>query len=304
MLPPPFNLVPTALFLVHRYHIQQREKLVANTVERSLMTTPSQKIYISSLVVPKPVSGAVSRVPFGAHASIMPTLSNGDDGEQAEEALSPEEIYFKQQNPEQQAELDRLSSVVSLCGTATDVFAGVLMAFLAPWIEMGQAVKSGLQNSYDFVTIVRDVICTVAIFICVYLPFVISLVYEALHTYTVVKIVLDEVNPLKCQAINVRYHEVGRYARVAPEHADSTAPKAPSALRKCSSKSHQVPSKLEKTIAVRVIRTFGLDDITGAAPRNPIIRIRLGRFEAVITDCARQADGAYFWSHKVLSLMF
>lgn len=227
-----------------------------------------------------------------------------DEGDGNGEREHTEEVEVEGVGPkhltlDEQAELEDSSCALSVCGTVADVFAGLLMALVSPWIEMLSAIKTRLRNSFDSSASVRDVVFISVVFICGYLPFVVSLVYEALHTYTVVKLVLDGVDPSKCRAVQIRYKEVTKYARIKPETEGNASSKLHSASSKSSSRSSRVPTKLEKTISVRVIRTVGLDTITGAVPRNPIIRIRLGRFEAVITDWARQADNSDFWSHKV-----
>lgn len=289
MLPPPFNLVPTAFFLLHSYHIcQKRDKLTAKTAKTKYGAMfESTRVSSSSSSPPRSIWSRF----WGANVSIAPSSSapiNDESANMHDRATSSlhleGELTREGMTREQQAALDTLSSALSLSGTAADIFAGVLMAFMAPWIEMVVTIRTKTLTSFSLYTTFRDVVFTIMVFISVYVPFVVSLVYEALRTYTVVKLVLDEAGPSKCKAIFVRYDEVA-------------VNDGPVACEIQTDSFHKLPQG--QTISVRVIKTFGLNELACVSPRNPIIRIRAGSFEALVTDCVRQEDGSDLWSHKV-----
>jgi hypothetical protein len=298
MVPAPFNLIPTAFFAVHRFHlINAHFKLAQMKLDGS---SGNQHVYskiwnryfcgtywarLYCFLSLQTVSSATV-IPQDEDHSTEGALSKGygkvysDSKEEMAVKHYPDlETKKSVQAAELTSELENMSLSVSVCGTVTDVAVGLLMAWVAPFIEMAATIASIYRRSFDVYGAVKNILLAVLVFIMVYIPFIISLSWEAIHQRTVVRLVLDELNPNKCRRIQVQYADETRYDR----------------LRR-----GDYANQPQEALSVKVIKTIDLASITGFPPRNPILKLRLGHLEAVLTESIQLEDGSNMWTDKKL----
>jgi hypothetical protein len=302
MVPAPFNLIPTAFFAIHRFHLinahfklaqlkvgtipgnqyvcsQIWARYLCGTFWARLCCFLSLQAISSATVIPQDKE----RSSAGTEDAISKGCGKVSDDLDTETAFK---YYPDLLETEKSAHVSKMSSnlenmalSISVCGTVTDIAVGLLMAWVAPFIEMAITIASIYRRSFDVYGAVKDILLAVLVFIMVYIPFIISLSLEAIHQRTTVRLVLDELNPNKCRRIQVQYADETRYDRL---------------LR------GDYANQPQEALSVKVIKTIDLAGITGFPPRNPILKVRLGHLEAVLTESIQLEDGSNMWTDKKL----
>jgi ankyrin repeat protein len=159
MLPPPINLFPSAFYLVHKFHLGRVHQNLADRMASISgrrrppsgyvtwiqkvcgMLCGCMKFNNKSVVVPvidaspgKPALNSASlhlpELLGGAqHNDIEDDDDSGIDGPEVWGSIPNITDSFHDAGSQ---ELETMSRTVSICGTAADVFAGLLMSFIAP----------------------------------------------------------------------------------------------------------------------------------------------------------------------------